>query len=470
VNGAPPPVTLVVDRRGGPGSDLPDLGVAAEHLLIVSGLDDALSALTRPGIGVMVFLSGPTTSLEAAMLSEAARVVGLPFVRVDPPERRPDGTCHVPAGASACAFDAPAVAGVVASALEARDPGRPLVEAHGAVRQLRDTLDAMTRQLARLESRIEVEQLQGPAGAPLPLDTLSAREREVVEKLRTGATNKEIAAVLFLSPHTVGNHLRHIYRKLDVHGRAELLGRLGGGWPACGASAAPRQGVEQGDAAVDRVVVGLVLDQPCVFRRALLGTKHEQPGLAELPGGPLEHPTAHIVLEVDEHIAHHHEVEAPKSRPGVVQVDPAELDHVAHAGVDLEPTADRLQVPAAHPLWQPPADLEGAVDALLRAVQGVGADVRGEHSELPAEQLGEALADQHRDAVDLLAGGARRRPDPKGLLLPSSLHEGGQDLVLEGLEIGPIAKKRGLVGCHGVDNGVCELAAAVPLQIHHQAA
>jgi DNA-binding NarL/FixJ family response regulator len=50
---------------------------------------------------------------------------------------------------------------------------------------------------------------------------LSGREQEVLSLIAGGATNKEIAAHLHLSPHTVKEHTSAIYRKLGVRNRAE---------------------------------------------------------------------------------------------------------------------------------------------------------------------------------------------------------------------------------------------------------
>jgi DNA-binding CsgD family transcriptional regulator len=41
-----------------------------------------------------------------------------------------------------------------------------------------------------------------------------------------GLSNKEIAATLFVTVHTVEVHLSHAYAKLGVHSRAQLSGRL----------------------------------------------------------------------------------------------------------------------------------------------------------------------------------------------------------------------------------------------------
>jgi DNA-binding NarL/FixJ family response regulator len=58
-----------------------------------------------------------------------------------------------------------------------------------------------------------------------PPGSLSGREREVVGLIASGATNREIAQRLYLSPHTVKEHTSAIYRKLGVRNRAEAVKR-----------------------------------------------------------------------------------------------------------------------------------------------------------------------------------------------------------------------------------------------------
>lgn len=55
---------------------------------------------------------------------------------------------------------------------------------------------------------------------------LSQREIEVVSLLAKGLTNKEIGEKLFISEYTVENHLRSIYRKMDVNNRTSVTHRL----------------------------------------------------------------------------------------------------------------------------------------------------------------------------------------------------------------------------------------------------
>jgi DNA-binding CsgD family transcriptional regulator len=55
------------------------------------------------------------------------------------------------------------------------------------------------------------------------MELLSARERQVIEYLSSGRTNREIAESLGLSRHTVKNYLFRIFDKLGVSSRTELL-------------------------------------------------------------------------------------------------------------------------------------------------------------------------------------------------------------------------------------------------------
>ncbi|MGW0185702.1 response regulator [Streptomyces sp. NPDC003362] len=54
-------------------------------------------------------------------------------------------------------------------------------------------------------------------------DTLSAREREVLELVAKGTPNREIARELFISEATVKTHLTHLYAKLGVKDRAAAV-------------------------------------------------------------------------------------------------------------------------------------------------------------------------------------------------------------------------------------------------------
>ncbi len=58
-----------------------------------------------------------------------------------------------------------------------------------------------------------------------PHTLLSGREREVLELLAGGATNREIAGQLYLSPYTVKEYTTSLYRKLEVRNRAEAVQR-----------------------------------------------------------------------------------------------------------------------------------------------------------------------------------------------------------------------------------------------------
>jgi DNA-binding CsgD family transcriptional regulator len=60
----------------------------------------------------------------------------------------------------------------------------------------------------------------------LALHGLTPREREIAQLLTRGATNDQIARALWISRHTVKDHVKAIYTKLAVRTRAELAAKL----------------------------------------------------------------------------------------------------------------------------------------------------------------------------------------------------------------------------------------------------
>jgi DNA-binding NarL/FixJ family response regulator len=62
-----------------------------------------------------------------------------------------------------------------------------------------------------------------PTMASQPAPPLTEREREVLALIAAGSTNREIAAQLYLSPHTVKEHTSSLYRKLGARNRAEAV-------------------------------------------------------------------------------------------------------------------------------------------------------------------------------------------------------------------------------------------------------
>jgi HD-GYP domain-containing protein (c-di-GMP phosphodiesterase class II) len=99
-------------------------------------------------------------------------------------------------------------------------PHRPALTAGEAVRELRgevkagrldgDAVDAVLRAAGHRVRR----QREWPAG-------LTSREVEVLRLVARGLSNKQIAALLVISPKTAGSHVEHIYRKIDAANRAQ---------------------------------------------------------------------------------------------------------------------------------------------------------------------------------------------------------------------------------------------------------
>ena len=159
---------------------------------------------------------------------------------------------------------------LTATAVVTSDPHEPDLQLNSAARRLladvRDGEECLYALLARPVStadysrRIEVELATGDVGvlharatrmpgedggitavlelhreqpgiSPGPLTALTARETDVARLVVDGLGDREIAERLHLSRHTVSQHLKRIYRKLDVDSRVTLTRLLLGAVP-----------------------------------------------------------------------------------------------------------------------------------------------------------------------------------------------------------------------------------------------
>lgn len=96
------------------------------------------------------------------------------------------------------------------------ESARHLYEDSGATRDADRVLRALR---ARGVHRRPAARSSDPSG-------LSPREQQVVQHLVAGATTQQIADALHLSTHTVNTHLRHVYAKLGVNSRREVIANL----------------------------------------------------------------------------------------------------------------------------------------------------------------------------------------------------------------------------------------------------
>jgi len=98
----------------------------------------------------------------------------------------------------------------------------------GAMRELRRAHDAFVRMRAEVELSITRDVirdlgLRPPAKAPVAgVGALTGREVDVARLVASRKSNKEIAALLGISPRTVSTHLSSIFSKLEVGSRGEL--------------------------------------------------------------------------------------------------------------------------------------------------------------------------------------------------------------------------------------------------------
>ena len=95
--------------------------------------------------------------------------------------------------------------------------------ARRALEEAESRFERLGTPLWAARAREELARIGGRAGG----GGLTPAERRVAELASRGSSNKEIAAALFISVHTVEVHLSRVYAKLGVHSRARLARELG---------------------------------------------------------------------------------------------------------------------------------------------------------------------------------------------------------------------------------------------------
>lgn len=121
---------------------------------------------------------------------------------------------------------------IAALALQSIQPGRKLnpglveealAQAFQAFLVRRERIDLELTLGQSAYDRDEATLRVNPLLAIRDLTALSSREQEVLSLVATGASNREVAETLFISEHTVKNHMTNIFHKLGVNDRSQLI-------------------------------------------------------------------------------------------------------------------------------------------------------------------------------------------------------------------------------------------------------
>jgi HD-GYP domain-containing protein (c-di-GMP phosphodiesterase class II) len=159
--------------------------------------------------------------LTQRMLHQSGALAPIGAIAVQHRERL-DGSGY-PQGLVAAAISRPArilAASDAYQAMREPRPYRPARHADEAAAELRAEVRAGRLDAEAVEAVLGAaghrvaRRREGPAG-------LTAREVEVLQLVARGLSNKEVASRLVISPKTVGNHVEHIYVKIDASTRAQ---------------------------------------------------------------------------------------------------------------------------------------------------------------------------------------------------------------------------------------------------------
>jgi HD-GYP domain-containing protein (c-di-GMP phosphodiesterase class II) len=151
----------------------------------------------------------------SSVLAPLARTAGLHHERLD-------GSGYY---RQAVASGLPVTARVLAAAdafqaMTQNRPHRPALAATAAAAALAAEADAGRLDRAAVDAVLAAAGRAPPHARPRPYGGLTERELEVLRLLARGHTNRQMARQLYITSHTVGRHVEHIYQKLGVSSRA----------------------------------------------------------------------------------------------------------------------------------------------------------------------------------------------------------------------------------------------------------
>lgn len=90
------------------------------------------------------------------------------------------------------------------------------------IRAVHEGRSFLSPKVSRLLQDDHLRRLQSK-GIDDSYELLTSREREILQLVAEGKTNKEIANVLNISPYTIDTHRTHILQKLNLHSAPELI-------------------------------------------------------------------------------------------------------------------------------------------------------------------------------------------------------------------------------------------------------
>ncbi len=181
--------------------------IAAMEGLCLVGTADSISAaagLIRAGADVYLLDLGLPDGTGTALIPHIKAAGDAKIIVLTSFGDRDTVVRTIEAGADGYLLKDSAAGDIVDAITSALEGGAPISAA------------AAVHLLDRLRAQMDVPETDGRP-------KLSPRETELLQLFAKGYSYKEAARILTISPLTVGNHVRSIYRKLDVHSRGEAV-------------------------------------------------------------------------------------------------------------------------------------------------------------------------------------------------------------------------------------------------------